>query len=73
MPVHVHVGIFLHSMTTCDEPVLADLGLETLNCRRYLRRVTWYCKMKHTVRTNGPFSAEVTPMWKSGYYSVNHA
>ena len=30
------------SRVTCDEPVLADLGLETLKCRRDFRILNWY-------------------------------
>ena len=30
------------SRTTCDEPVGADLGLETLICRRDFRNLNWY-------------------------------
>ena len=32
---------------TCDEPVLADLGLETLKYRRnFCNYITWYFKVK---------------------------
>ena len=34
------------SVTTCDEPVLADLGLETLKYRRVFRKLKWYYKIK---------------------------
>ena len=33
------------SVTTCDEPVREDLGLETLKCRRDFRRLKWYRKV----------------------------
>ena len=35
------------SATTYDEPVHADLGLETLKYRRDFRKLMWYCKVKH--------------------------
>ena len=35
------------SITTCDEPVRADLGLETLKCRRDFRKLKWFRKIKH--------------------------
>ena len=35
------------SFKVCDEPVCADLGLETLKSRRDLCKLKWYCKMKH--------------------------
>ena len=34
------------SVTTCDEPVRADLGLETLKSRRDFRKLKWYRKIK---------------------------
>ena len=33
------------SVTTCDEPVRADLGLESLKCRRDFRKLRWYRKI----------------------------
>ena len=33
------------SITTCDEPVRADLGLEALKCRRDFRKLKWYQKV----------------------------
>ena len=34
------------SVMTYDDSVLADLSLETLNCRRGFCKLKWYCKMK---------------------------
>ena len=33
------------SVTTCDEPLVVDLGLETLKCRRDLHKLKWYQKI----------------------------
>ena len=33
------------SVTTCDEPVHVDLGLESLKYRRDFRKLKWYCKI----------------------------
>ena len=35
------------SVTTCDEPVREDFGLETLKYRRDLYELKWYRKVKH--------------------------
>ena len=37
--------ILFCSVTTCDEPVRADLGLQTLKCRRDFHRLKWYNKI----------------------------
>ena len=36
------------SVTTCDEPMCADLGLETFKSGRDFQTLKWYCKVKHT-------------------------
>ena len=33
------------STPTCDEPVLADFGLETLKCRKNFHTLKWFCKV----------------------------
>ena len=33
------------SITTCDEPLLADLDLKTLRNRRDFHKLMWYCKV----------------------------
>ena len=33
------------SVTTCNEPVCADLGLESLKCRRDSHKLNWYRKI----------------------------
>ena len=43
------------SIATYDEPVLADLGLETLKYRRNFRKLKWYCKIKHMNDERLPF------------------
>ena len=43
------------SVTTCDEPVLADLGLETLKYRRDFRKLKWYYKVKRMTDERLPF------------------
>ena len=43
------------SITTCDEPVLADLGLETLKYRRDFRKLKWHYKIKHMNDERLPF------------------
>ena len=43
------------SVTTCDEPVHPDLGLETLKYRRAFRKLKWYCKVKHMDDERLPF------------------
>ena len=43
------------SVTTCDEPVRADLGLETLKYRRDLRKLKWYRKVKRMNDESLPF------------------
>ena len=43
------------SVTTCDEPVRADLGLETLKYRRHLRKLKWYRKVKRMKDDRLPF------------------
>ena len=43
--LHVCKYILGCSVTTCDEPVYEDLGLETLKCRRNCRTLKWYCKV----------------------------
>ena len=35
------------SMTTCDKPVLSELGLETLKYRIDFCKLKWYYKIKH--------------------------
>ena len=35
------------SIATCEEPVLADLSLETLKYRRDFRKLKWHYKIKH--------------------------
>ena len=37
------------SVTICDEPVRADLGLETLKSRRDFRKLKWYRKIKQMI------------------------
>ena len=44
------------SVTTCDEPVCADLGLETLKYRRDFCKLKWYHKVKHTNGERLPFN-----------------
>ena len=44
MPASIH--ILGSSITTCDEPVLADLGFETLKYRRDFRKLKWHYKIK---------------------------
>ena len=36
-----------YSITTCDDPVLADLGLEMLKYRRDFSKLKWHHKIKH--------------------------
>ena len=43
------------SVTTCDEPVRADLGLETLKYRRDFRKLKWYRKVKRMNNERLPF------------------
>ena len=43
------------SVTTCDEPVCAGLGLETLKQRRDLRKLKLYHKVKHMNDERLPF------------------
>ena len=45
--LHACRYILCCSVTTCDEPVCADSGLETLNCRRAFCRLKTkqYCKI----------------------------
>ena len=38
-----------HSITICDEPVLANLGLEMLKYRLDFRKLNWHYKIKHTI------------------------
>ena len=40
---------------TCDEPVLVDLDLESLEYRRDFRKLKWYCKIKHMSDERLPF------------------
>ena len=35
------------SLTTCDEPAQADLGLQTLKSRRDFHKLKWYHKVMH--------------------------
>ena len=35
------------SLTTCDEPVRADLGLQTLKSRRDFRKLKWYYRVSN--------------------------
>ena len=43
------------SITTCDEPVLTDLGLETLKYRRDFRKLKWHYKIKRMNDERLPF------------------
>ena len=45
--IHLHVCEYILgcSMTNCDKPVHADLGLETLKCRKDLRKLKRYRKI----------------------------
>ena len=43
------------SVTTCDEPVRADLGLKTLRYRRDFRKLKWYCKVMSMKDERLPF------------------
>ena len=52
MPASIFTGC---SLTTCDKPVLADLGLETLNYRRDFRKLKWHYKIKHMNDERLPF------------------
>ena len=38
------------SVTTCDEPVHANLGLETLKYRRGFHILKWYCEVEHMMK-----------------------
>ena len=46
----IHVYAFKYilgcSISTCDEPILADLGLETLKYRRDFHKLKWHYKIK---------------------------
>ena len=41
--------------TTCDEPVCAELGLETLKCRSDFCKVKWYHKIMCMIDKRFPF------------------
>ena len=43
------------SVTTCDEPVHANLGLKTLRYRRDFPKLKWYCKVMSTKDERLPF------------------
>ena len=49
-------------VTTCDEPVHVDLGLETLKIRRYFHKLKWYRKIKHMNNQKLP-SKLITNRW----------
>ena len=34
-----------YSVTTCDEPLHAEIGLKTLNNRRDFNELKWHCKL----------------------------
>ena len=43
------------SVTTCDEPVRANLGLKTLRYKRDYRKLKWYCKVLSVKDETLPF------------------
>ena len=47
--------ILERSVTTCDDPVHAELGLETLKYRRDYRKLKWYRKVKYMNDERLPF------------------
>ena len=44
--LHACKYILGYSVTTCDEPVCANLGLKTLRYRRDFRKLKWHYKVK---------------------------
>ena len=52
------------SLTTCDEPVRGDLGLEALKSRRDFRRLKWYYKVLQQPEVRLPFRL-LSTNWES--------
>ena len=47
----------IRQTSTCDEPVLVDLGLETFKRRKDFCELKWYCKINHMNDDRLPFTS----------------